>query len=205
MSINVRKAVEADRLNIALCIAKAFHKEFSELSKDSFVIAKAIKDGLLIEKFFVAHTGEIIAGTLAVTDSSQRATDVNLMKLLENLGPIRGPNSFLKVLLSKPILKAEFESTLDYPKTTGYIEFVSVNEEFRGQRIASFMLQEAINLTNYDEYALDVTDVNNVALKIYKKFGFQELKRVPVKMFKKQKGFNAKIYMIYKHGTKKGA
>lgn len=188
MDTLVRKAVESDRFDIALCIAEAFKREFIALSKDSKVIANAIKDGLLIEKFFVAIVDDKVAGTIAVTDSSQRATDVSSMKLYKNLGIIKG-------FFANSILKEEFESPLDFPTTTGYIEFVAVKEKFRGAGISSLMLENAIKSTNYENYALDVTDVNHVAIKIYEKFGFEEFKRIPVKRFAKQKGFNAKIYM----------
>lgn len=105
---------------------------------------------------------------------------------------------FLKGTIGALVLKEEFEGQLDYPITTGYIEFVAVRKKYRKQGIASTMLKESMLLTNYQDFVLDVTDVNNNAIKCYTKIGFEEWKRIPEK-HSKQKGFTEKIYMRYCH------
>ena len=60
------------------------------------------------------------------------------------------------------------------------------------------MLQESMLLTNYQDFVLDVTDINNNAIKCYTSIGFEEFKRIPEK-HGKQKGFNEKIFMRYCH------
>ncbi|MCI8505592.1 MAG: GNAT family N-acetyltransferase, partial [Lachnospiraceae bacterium] len=59
--------------------------------------------------------------------------------------------------------------------TTGYIEFVAVRKKYRKQGIATTMLQESMLLTNYQDFVLDVTDINNHAIKCYTSIGFEEL------------------------------
>ncbi|MCI8505293.1 MAG: GNAT family N-acetyltransferase, partial [Lachnospiraceae bacterium] len=54
-------------------------------------------------------------------------------------------------------MKEEFEKQLEYPITTGYIEFVAVRKKYRKQGIATTMLQESMLLTNYQDFVLDVT------------------------------------------------
>ena len=51
-------------------------------------------------------------------------------------------------------------------------------------------------LTNYQDFVLDVTDINNNAIKCYMSIGFEEFKRIPEK-YSKQKGFNEKIFIRY--------
>ena len=103
---------------------------------------------------------------------------------------------FIKGLIGALVLKEEFEGQLEYPVTTGYIEFVAVRKKYRKQGIATMMLKESMTLTNYQDFVLDVTDVNQNAIQCYAKVGFEEFKRIPEK-HGKQKGFNEKIFMRY--------
>ena len=90
----------------------------------------------------------------------------------------------------------EFEGQLEYPITTGYIEFVAVRKKYRKQGIATTMLQESMLLAHYQYFVLDVTDINSNAIKCYTNIGFEEFKRISEK-HGKQKGFNEKIFMRY--------
>ena len=57
-------------------------------------------------------------------------------------------------------------------------------------------LKESMLLADYQDYVLDVTDINSNAIRCYTNIGFKEFKRIPEK-HGKQKGFNEKIYMRY--------
>ena len=85
---------------------------------------------------------------------------------------------FLKGVISTFVLKEEFEKQLEYPVTTGYIEFVAVRKKYRRQGIAATMLQESMLLTNYQDFVLDVTDINDNAIQCYMRIGFEEFKRI---------------------------
>ena len=58
------------------------------------------------------------------------------------------------------------------------------------------MLKESMIQSSYEDYVLDVTDVNTAAIRCYSALGFKDFKRVKEK-HSKQKGFSAKIYMRY--------
>ena len=187
--VHIRKAKETDRNSVALCIAEGFEKDFSILCKDNQKVADAIANGLDIERFYVAETSGDVAGVVAISDCNGRAAKADKASLKKHFG-------FIKGIIGAIVLKEEFETLLDYPETTGYIEFVAVRKNYREQGIATTMLLESMKLTNYQDFVLDVTDVNTNAIKCYTKIGFEEFKRVPEK-HGKQKGFNAKIYMRY--------
>lgn len=186
---HIRKAEETDRNSIALCIAEGFEKDFSVLCRDNQKVAKAIATGLNIEKFYVADIHDDIAGVMAISDCNGRAASVNKKSLRKHLG-------FFKGTIGALVLKDEFEIQLDYPVSTGYIEFVAVRKKYRKQGIAATMLRESMLLADYQDFVLDVTNVNNNAIKCYTKVGFEEFKRIPEK-HGKQKGFSEKIYMRY--------
>ena len=187
--MQIRKAQEADRNSIALCIAEGFEKDFSVFCKDNQKVTAAIAAGLKVKSFYVADIEGNIAGVLAISDCNSRAARVESVSLKKQFG-------FFKGIIGAFILKKEFEGRLEYPVTTGYIEFVSVRKKYRRQGIATTLLQESMLLTNYRDFVLDVTDINHNAIKCYTKIGFKEFERVPEK-HGKQKGFQSKIYMRY--------
>lgn len=193
--IEIRKAVESDRKQIASCIAEAFAKDFSLLCKDSQVVSNAIQTGIQIERFYVAveetHT---VVGALAIADCNGRSLLTDAKAYKKHFG-------FVKGTVAISVLKKEFEELLKCPDTVGYIEFVCVLKRCQRQGITTKMLEYATNDSNYDTYELDVTNVNQGAIRCYEKFGFSEYKREAVK-YAKQKGFDEKIFMKYQSSAK---
>ena len=187
--VHIRKAKEADRYDIALCIAEGFEKDFSMLWKDHQKVATAIEPGLNMERFYVADIKGNIAGVMAISDCNGRAARVEKASLKKYFG-------FFNGIIGTLVLKEEFERQLAFPVTAGYIEFVTVRKKYRRQGIAATMLKESMSLTNYRDFVLDVTDINNDAIKCYMSIGFEEFKRIPEK-HGKQKGFNERIFMRY--------
>lgn len=185
----IRKAEETDRKNTALCIAEGFEKDFSILCKDHQKVAEAIAAGLNMERFYVADIKGDVAGVLAISDCGGRAAKAEKVSLKKHFG-------FFKGMIAALVLKEEFEKQLEYPITTGYIEFVAVRKKYRRQGIATAMLQESMRLTNYQDFVLDVTDINQHAIQCYTSIGFEEFKRIPEK-HGRQKGFNERIFMRY--------
>lgn len=185
----IRKARENDRMGIALCISEGFEKDFSILCKNTDNVARAISGGIIIDKFYVAELNNEIVGVLAISDCNGRA-------ILTDTSSYKKYFGFIKGIIAKLVLKEEFESVLNYPETTGYIEFVSVKNKFRRKGIATNLIKESLKLSNYSDYVLDVTDINTSAYNCYKNIGFKEFDRIKEK-HGKQKGFNEKIYMKY--------
>ncbi len=190
MEIVIRKAEDTDRNDIALCIAEAFEKDFSVLCKNTNTTAKAISSGIIIDKFYIAEFNNEIVGVLAISNCNGRAIITDSVSYKKYFG-------FIKGIIAKIVLKEEFESKLDYPIKTGYIEFVSVKKDFRRKGIATTLIKESLRLSNYNEYVLDVTDINTSAINCYNRLGFVEFNRIK-ESHSKQKGFNEKIYMKYK-------
>ena len=189
MDINIRQATENDRSDIALCIAEGFKKDFDVLCKNTHTVATAISTGIQISKFYVTESENEVIGIVAISDCNGRAAATDIASYKKNFG-------FIKGNIANLVLKEEFESPLDYPPTTGYIEFVAVRNTYQRKGIATSMLKESMIQSSYEDYVLDVTDVNTAAIRCYSALGFKEFKRVKEK-HSKQKGFSAKIYMKY--------
>ena len=189
-SIIIRRAIEDDRFKISLVIANGFEKDFVLLSKDTDKIANALQNGICIDKFYVAVFQDKIIGVTACTDCDGRAIDVDKKAYRKYFGLVKGA-------IAAVVLKEELMKPLNYPKTTGFMECVAVDTNYRGKGIAGTMLNYIFENSKYSEYILDVTDTNTNAIHCYKKIRFKEFERIKEK-YGKQKGFNAKIYMRYK-------
>ena len=111
----------------------------------------------------MAEAGEDIAGVMAISDCNGRAASVEKASLNRQFG-------FLKGFIGALVLKEEFEGQLAYPITTGYIEFVAVRKEYRKQGIAMTMLKESMLLADYQDYVLDVTDINRSRNRCFRHF-----------------------------------
>ena len=189
-NITIRKAIEDDRFKISSVIANGFKKDFAILNKDMTKIANALQNGIHIDKFYVALSLDTIIGVAACTDCDGRAIDVDKKAYRKYLGLLKGTIATL-------VMKEEFMKPLNYLKTTGFIECVAVDANYRGRGIAGTMLNYIFENSKYTEYILDVTDINTNAIHCYEKIGFKEFERITEK-HGKQKGFNAKIHMRYK-------
>jgi 8-oxo-dGTP diphosphatase len=187
--VTVRAAVEADRAAIASVIVEAYRHEFATLSRNMDNVTAALKPAIEIDRFYVADRGGDILGAVACTDHTGRAMRVRTVDWRRHLGNVRGA-------LAARILARQWMSQLDYPATTGYIEFVAVAERGRRQGIATNLVEGVIAQTPYTGYELEVTDVNSAARDCYRKIGFVDIKRVNER-FGQFKGFNARIYMRY--------
>jgi ribosomal protein S18 acetylase RimI-like enzyme len=155
------------------------------MGKMAAVLANAIE----IPRFFVAQDRAGIIGVVACTDCTGRAMKVEKDDFTEYLGTLRGA-------VAARMLAGQLTSRLDYPVTTGYIEFVAVAERARRRGIATQLVTNVIEQTRYRDYMLDVTDVNTSAQQCYTRIGFAEVKRIPEK-FAKIKGFSETITMRY--------
>jgi 8-oxo-dGTP diphosphatase len=185
----VRRAVEADRAGIAAVVVEAYRREFSTLSRNMDAIAAVLTPAVEVDRFFVADRGDDVIGAVGCTDSTGRAMRVRGSDWRSNLGLVRGT-------IAARILAPQWTSRVDYPDSTGYIEFVAVAERARRQGIATRLVEDVIAQTRYSDFELEVTDVNVAARDCYRKIGFVEVNRKKEK-FGRIKGFRERIYMHY--------
>ena len=116
----VRPAAERDRGGIATVIAHAYRREFSILTRDMEKIAGALENAVEVNRFFVAEQRGDVVGAIACTDCTGRAMRVDNANFRRHLGLVRGE---LGARIS-----SRSSCLLEYPATTGYIEFVAVSE-----------------------------------------------------------------------------
>src|SRR5690625_1507185 len=173
--------------------AEGFTQWFGYFSKDTHIIAKAFAHMFILDQFYVAIANGEIAGVTACTDGTKKSVRLNKKELRSHLG-------FFKGSMAGIFLKKEFEASYeDFPPNTGSIEFVGTAPKFRGQGVASQIIEHIIEHTPYNDFVIDeVADTNIPAMRLYEKLGFEEYKRksMPEKMAKRN-GINHLLSLKY--------
>jgi len=187
--IVIRKATERDRFDAANLFVRGFWDDFSKMKRPVEQVVKALVDSLSLDRVYVAFEGSEAIGVISCSDSGGRALQIDIAACRRNLGPVTGT-------IAGHVLAAEYTKPLRYPPTTGYFDFIAVTEKARRKGIATRMMRSVMDQTDYTEYMLDVTSINEVAQRLYRKFGFKEVGRVKVRM-SRQKGFREKVIMKY--------
>src|SRR5690625_4168932 len=192
----IAKANETDldvRKQMGEIFAEGFTQWLGYFSKDKNVIAKAFAHMFILDQFYVAIKNGEIAGVAACTDGKSFSVRLNKKELKSHLG-------FFKGSMAGIFLKKEFEAPYeDFPPNTGSIEFVGTAPKFRGQGVASQIIEHIIENTPYNDFVIDeVADTNIPAKRLYEKLGFEEYRRKPMpEKMAKRNGINHLLSLKY--------
>lgn len=188
--MEIRKATEQDRDQIAFVFADAFSHDWTLLSKDTTKVAQAIRNGLILDKYTVAVENGNILGFLALVTDRMRAFKIPVKDFQREFG-------FFKGCMMGMAIASDMEKEVPLQHRQAYIDIVGVCKQAQHQGIASKLLSHIIQSEDFDSYLLTVTNINQTAMACYQKMGFHEARREKVK-YAKQKGFSEYIYMEYK-------
>ncbi|HAM81728.1 GNAT family N-acetyltransferase [Ornithinibacillus bavariensis] len=190
------KANETD-LDVRKQMSEIFAEGFTQwlvfFSKDKNIIAKAFAHMFVLDQFYVAIADGEVAGVTACTDGKEKSVRLNRKELRKHLG-------FIKGSMAGIFLKKEFEAPYEnFPPNTGSIEFVGTAPKFRGQGVASQIIQHIIENTPFNDYVIEeVADTNTPAMRLYEKLGFEEYKRKPMpEKIAKKIGINNYLSLKY--------
>ncbi|NRG46194.1 GNAT family N-acetyltransferase [Bacillus sp. CRN 9] len=181
------------RLQISEIFAEGFTQWLGYFSKDKSTIAKAFAHMFVLDQFYVAVANDKVAGMTACTDGKTLSIKLNKKELRKHLGFFKGSIAWI-------FLKKEFEAPYEnFPPNTGSIEFVGTANEFKGQGVASQIIQYIFENTPYKDYVIEeVADTNIPAMNLYKKLGFEEYKRKPLpEKLAKKNGINNLLSLRY--------
>ena len=192
MDYIIRTANENEKSQVAQVFAKSFEKDFALLANGVDNVAKIFENGVNVSRVLVAEQNGKLVGAIGCGDSSNRPFHVTKKDCKKHLG-------FLRAFMAFAVFFEEFVKPFPRPANVGYIDFLGVLEEARGQGIAKALLAKAVeHFPQYDEFILDVTDANTTAIKLYENFGYVEYERIHSKWAKYGAGFKEKVWMRYK-------
>lgn len=190
--ILIRSATAVDTLEIARIVVHAFKEDFTTVTQDMELLARAVSSVVVSQRFFVACKNGQLLGVMACSDKTGRAMKIHTPNVIRHLGLVRG-------LLGAADFREKFSAPLPFPAITGYIEFVAIAEHARRQGLATRLLHYVVHNTPYTEYLLDVLAQNTAAICCYRKFGFQEIDRQTETLPKDKR--RERIFMGYVRGT----
>ena len=193
--MEIKRAIEFDD-NIREKIGELFVEAFYDIalkhfSKNKSKLVKTFTPMLILDYFYVAVIDNEIAGMTTCMDIEKGNFCLNVDKehFIKNLGIIRGR---LAYLVHRNYL-GNFISDVD--GKTALIEYVATGKNYRRMGVATALMKYLFALPEYENYILELMDINTNAFELYKKLGFQEINR------KKSLG---RIYNIKMKYSKKG-
>jgi ribosomal protein S18 acetylase RimI-like enzyme len=174
--VPARELGEGYRRPITEVFVDAFGQDFAYFSKDPRKLADAFEHMLVLDVFHVALLDGEPAGIAACTDGRQQSAVPQGRQLRRHLGLVKGT-------IGAIALKREFSGGVPgLADGAASIEFVGTASRFQGKGVATALITHLLALPQYREYVLEtVSDINTPALNLYRKLGFVEYKRVPVK------------------------
>lgn len=185
---NLAELGDAQVRQAADVFVEGFYDSLRFFSTDRGKLAKALEHALVKERFFVALEEGNVVGIFAYSAGRKRPFRFEWAALRRELGWFRGT-------LFYNLVRQELEKPLDLADRQCYFEAVATAKEARGRGVASRLNKELISRLNYEDYILEVVDTNMTAIRLYEKLGYIEFRRKPQRWFRKQAGFNARIYM----------
>lgn len=180
------------KMEVSKIFVDGFFQWLRFFTKDKGKLEKAFSHMFNLDVFYVAIIDNEIAGITACTDGKVSSVRLESKKLEKHLG-------FLMGIIAYFALKREFEEK-QYPfeikRGMGMVEFVATSTRYRGQGVATAIMEHIFDATPYGVYALEVADTNTSAVKLYEKIGYVEFVRVRQK-HSKRNGINHLVYMRY--------
>ncbi|MEJ1086742.1 GNAT family N-acetyltransferase [Microbacterium sp. Mu-80] len=179
---------EGYRRRITEVLVNGFADDFAFFSKDPRVLADAFEHMVILERFHVALVDGEPAAIASVTEGAQECFAPEKRPIQQALGWIRGTISYR-------IVRSQFLGAYEDARDgLAEIGFVTTAPAHQGKGVATALMRSILELP-YDEFVLrDIKDTNAAALGLYRKLGFAETVRRPVK-FAKRAGFSDYVSM----------
>ncbi|WP_212761554.1 GNAT family N-acetyltransferase [Nocardia uniformis] len=175
---------ESYRRQITGVLVRGFAEDFAFFSTDPEQLTAAFEHMLLMQRFVVALVDGEPAAIASVTSGDQECFAPRLSEFRRHPGFRHGTISYL-------VVRSQFLGAPDEARDgLAEIAFVATAPAYQGRGVGTALMEHLVALPGYDEFVLrDIKDTNAPALGLYRKFGFTEYRRRPVR-FARRAGFN---------------
>lgn len=170
------RELEAAPETISRIFVECFGQHFGAFARDPERLVRAFAHTFVVDLFYVAIRDGEPAGIAACTDGVQRCVRSDGPTMRRELGTLRGTAAHL-------VFRSQFSRPIPDPRPRqGSIEFVATAARHRGKGVASALISRLHRLPQYDSFVLsEVADTNTAALRVYRRLGYTEYARRPVR------------------------
>lgn len=160
-------------------------------TNDRKVLKELFMKSIDFSLVYVAVCENKIVGIMGIANNKKRTMCFNLEICKELFGVNKGSiiKKQLSKVMEKPVVKGDKEL---------YIDYLTTDKNYRGQGIATKLIEFVCNELEYDEYYIEVLSENIKAKRLYEHLGFTEYKRV-YNIFTMIKGIG---YLVKLHKVK---
>jgi len=180
------------RMQISELVVEAYYDLIVNFKKDIPKITTVLAQSLLLEYFYVAVENGEVASIVACKENKPPPVKLDKRVMVKHLGLIMGSVAY--TVLNGHMINHKYPFELS--AQTGSIEIVATSPKYRGRGIAQGLMDHVMSGLAYEEYVIEVIDINKAAIRLYEKMGFSEFMRTPAP---KRAGFNEFIYMRRQH------
>lgn len=185
---------DESREAISSILVEGFYQWLQYFSKDKSQLTQAFRHMFLLEYFYAALLNGEIAGIAACTDGQTPCVKIQTKEFRRHLGWFRG--SIAGFFLKREFERHAYPFEMPAEGKTCSVEFVATAPKFRGQGVATSIIQHFFTFPQYDQYVLEVADTNTPAVNLYESLGFREFVRIKMKNAKRS-GIHFLVYMQY--------
>lgn len=174
---------ERYRSRIADVFVRGFAEDFAAFSTDSERLGDAFAHMLVLQHWRVALVDGVPAAVAFYCEGEQEVLAPRWAPMRRALGLVRGTVTYL-------IVRSQFVGAHEGARPgLGEIGFVATDSRFRRRGAATALLRHILTHEAADEFMIrEIKDTNAAALGLYRRFGFEECDRRPVR-FAKRAGF----------------
>lgn len=163
-----------------------------------YIYAKAVsKDKTLLKKLFIdafdydmvyvyLYEGRVV-GFLGLGNSHKRCIALRKETCKRLLGSFKGAMIYMQ-------MGGILHEITVHGINEGYIDYITTDDNYRGQGIATRLIKYACDTLSYESYTLDVLSKNTTAKKLYEHLGFVQT-NIKKNLLVKLGGFGNQIVM----------
>lgn len=177
------------RRRITEVLVRGFAEDFAFFSTDPGRLADAFQHMLLLDRFYAALVDGEPAAIASLTTGDQECFAPQWAPMRRHLGLVHG--TITSLVVRTQFLGAPPEARPGLAE----IGFVTTAPGHQGRGVATALMRHLLELPGIEEFVLrDIKDTNEPALGLYRKLGFTESARRPVRGAQRA-GFSAYVSM----------
>lgn len=172
---------------VAVFIDGFYYIYAKAVSKDKTLLKKLFIDAFDYDMVYVCLYEGRVVGFLGLGNSHKRCIALRKETCKRLLGSFKGAMIYMQ-------MGGILHEITVHGINEGYIDYITTDDNYRGQGIATRLIKYACDTLSYESYTLDVLSKNTTAKKLYEHLGFVQT-NIKKNLLVKLGGFGNQIVM----------